>query len=119
MFMFDTLPQGIADFENFAVDVIKLAELPDNDSTRFAVAAAVLHYPQPEFKAYSQPREYLADVLKRAAANQVAGQIFQDIKLKQQEAHAKAMADAAEHDKKQADASATTLEASNVQTSQA
>lgn len=114
--MFNNLPQGIAEFEAFANEIIAKAGLPDNDSTKWAVAAALMHYPQPNFKDYASPTDYLVDVLKRAATNQVAGQMFTDIKAKQEDAKAKAMAEAIEHDKKQNEA--TQLKASDDQSNQ-
>lgn len=75
------LPIGMTEFNEMMDKVIAMSGMPNNDSVRFAIATAVLHFPQekPELT-YS----YFARVLRRAAANQVASQIFQDIKLKQQ-----------------------------------
>jgi hypothetical protein len=77
------LPIGMEQFEEMAKQVIEKSGLPDNDSVRFALATAVIHFPQekPELSI-----EYFARVLRRGAANQVAAQVFQDLKLKQQAA---------------------------------
>lgn len=77
------LPQGVAAFETWAADIIDLYGFPDNDSLRFALAATVVHLR--EGRAYV-PKRYFGLILMKGAATQVAGQVMQDLKAKQQKA---------------------------------
>lgn len=76
------LPVGIAEFDKWATEVIELAQFPVNDSMKFTVATMVLH--AKSTAAYSS-KEYFVTSLIKAAANQVAAQMIQDLKLKQME----------------------------------
>lgn len=86
------IPIGMTDFQKWSDSIVELSGLPDNDSVRFGLAATVLHLgPTAAFK----PRLYFALVLRAGAAKQVAGQVFQDIKQRQQTQQAAAIANTA------------------------
>lgn len=84
------LPRGMTEFKSWSERIIKLTgPLADEDSMRFALASQVMHLgPQSSTKS----DRYFIRSLRKAAANQVVSQVFQDIKQKQMEA-AKAKAD--------------------------
>jgi hypothetical protein len=75
------LPTGMTEFENWAKSIIAMTDLPDNDSMRFALASAIWGLKPHEGHV---PLEYFAEVLIKGAASQVAGQVLQDLKAKQQ-----------------------------------
>ena len=78
------LPVGVAEFEAFASRIIsKAGPYADEDSMKFAIATSIIH--ADAHKGYL-PDEFFLLRLRKAAANQVASQVFQDIKKKQQEA---------------------------------
>ena len=78
------LPVGLAEFEKFAARIIAQAgPYADKDSMTFAIATSIIH--ADAHKGYL-PDEFFLLRLRKAAANQIASQVFQDIKLKQQEA---------------------------------
>lgn len=87
------VPVGLAEFYTWCDEVIDLTRLPANDSMRFAVATIVL-----ESKDILS-KDDAARRLVKAAQNQLAAFVFQDIKSKRMaadEAAAKlAQADAA------------------------
>lgn len=83
------LPQGMAEFSHFAEEVIRLAGLPDNDSTRFAVAVQIMHLGPTES---NKPKRYFVRTLQKGAAAQVAGCVMQDLKDKQKAAQLAAAA---------------------------
>jgi hypothetical protein len=75
-----SLPQGVEEFNAWASDVIILADVPDNRSTRFAAATMVLHLdPTTDRK----PKRYFAKALRKGAANEVVSFVIQDLKAKQ------------------------------------
>ena len=82
------LPVGKAAFETWSNRILSLAgPYADKDSMVFALATNIMHM--------GSTQGWVADVhflrtLRKAAANQVASQVFQDIKLKQQLAAQKA-----------------------------
>jgi hypothetical protein len=78
-----TLPQGMTEFNDFAEKMIEAAGLPNNDSTKFAVAAAIVNMPEPKPEV---SEDYFVQILKRGAARQVAGQVMWDLKEKQKAA---------------------------------
>lgn len=85
------LPVGIAEFTTWSERIINLAgQFADPDSMKFALASQLLHLPP---QSSSKPDQYFIRSMRKAAVNQVASQVFQDIKIKQQEA-AKAAAEA-------------------------
>lgn len=77
------VPQGIQEFQTWSGTIIRTYGFPDNDSVRFALATMIMHSgPTCAYK----PLHYWATLIKAGAAKQVASQVFQDIKLKQQAA---------------------------------
>lgn len=86
------LPTGMTEFNAFADSIIELSgKYADEDSMRFAVASMIIHLgPQKG----SAPKNFFVRSLRKSAANQVASQVFQDIKLKMTEQQAKQQAEA-------------------------
>ena len=86
------LPVGMTSFEAWADSIVELSgPYADKDSMRFALASMIMSLgPQRS----SVPKNYFVRSLRKAAANQVASQFFQDIKLKQQAAQEAAKAEA-------------------------
>lgn len=83
-FLPSKLPVGMTEFNSFANDVIELAgEFADRDSMRFAIASMVIHL---DSKRGSVPKRQLVNMLRKSAANQVASQVFQELKQKQLDA---------------------------------
>ena len=79
------LPVGMTEFEAFAKRIIKQAgQFADEDSMKYALASQIIHSSHPRL-----PDQYFIRSLEKAAANQVASQVFQDIKNKQLEAQKK------------------------------
>jgi hypothetical protein len=90
------LPVGMTEFNEFAARIIAQAgAYADEDSMKFALASIVIHADATKAH-YSD--NYFLERLRKSAANQVASQVFQDIKQKQ--------AAALEEAKKQAEATA-------------
>jgi hypothetical protein len=84
------LPVGMTEFHKFANEVIELSgKYADDDSMKFAIASQVMHLGA---QTSSAPKNYFVRSLRKAAANQVASQVFQDVKIKQQEAAKQAAA---------------------------
>lgn len=78
----EALPVGMTKFETWAEDILRLANIEaDADSLKFALATMILHA---ENKAKYLSKNYFVVRLHKGAANQVASQVFQDIKNKQQ-----------------------------------
>ncbi len=78
------LPVGLSEFETWADSIIELSgEFADKDSMKYAIASNLIHLPHTKAKV---PKAYFVNTLRKAAANQVASQVFQDIKIKQQQA---------------------------------
>lgn len=75
------LPIGVREYNAWADSVLALTNLPDNESTRFALASTIPH--QPLTKALL-PRIYFARLLIKAAANQVAFGVMEEMKAAQQ-----------------------------------
>lgn len=95
----ERLPQGVTEFNEWANDILDFYGLPNNDSTHFSLAAAILHVK--DGLAYV-PKEYFANVLLRGAANQVAHHIMVECKERQQKL--------IEEEKKAAEAAAQQVE---------
>lgn len=90
------LPVGMTEFDKWAKSVIEMSPLPYNDSTVFSLATMVLHLPA---TTNYKSKEYFIRSLHKAAANQIAAGVMQDLKEKQraaQEAAAKANKEAIE-----------------------
>lgn len=78
------LPVGATAFEKWADDIIELSgQFADKDSMRYAIASILIHS---DSKFGALPKKYFVDRLRKSAANQVASQVFQEIKLKQEAA---------------------------------
>lgn len=83
------LPVGMSEFDTWSSAIIALTgPIADNDSLRFALASQIMH--QGAAKG-SIPKSFFVNSLRKAAANQVASQVFQDIKIKQQDAQKAAL----------------------------
>lgn len=94
------LPVGVTEFNSWADSIIALSgRYADEDSLKFALATMVIHA---DAKHGSLPKAYFISRLRKVAANQVASQIFQDVKVRQAEAQEAA--------KQQAEATAKSLE---------
>ncbi len=105
------LPVGRTEFMEWSDRIIaKAGQFADSDSMRWALASQVIHLPpQTAFKEDS----YFVNSLRKAAANQVASAIFNEIKTKQEEAKKAAEVLAASQQPAEATASTETA-ASNV-----
>ena len=78
------LPVGLTEFNAFAARIIAQAgAFADEDSMKFALATSIIHA---DASKGSLPDSFFINRLRKAAANQVASQVFQDIKAKQQAA---------------------------------
>lgn len=83
------LPVGMTEFETWSDSIIELAEeFADRDSMKFAIASMVIHL---DAVRDSAPKNLFVKKLHKTAANQVASQVFQDIKNKQQAAQKAAL----------------------------
>jgi hypothetical protein len=82
------LPIGMTEFEKWSSEVIELTgPIADTDSLKFALCSMILHK-GPDRNGVSpgsMPKNFFVQGLRKSAANQVASQVFQDIKIKQQE----------------------------------
>lgn len=77
------LPVGLTEFHEWADRIISLAgQFADADSMKWALASQVMHLGAQKAAVSDQ---YFIRSMRKAAANQVASQVFQDIKTKQQE----------------------------------
>lgn len=74
------LPLGVTEFNAWAGSVLALTPLPDNESTRFALASTLPHQP---FNKFLIRRIFFARLLMKSAANQVAFGIMEELKAKQ------------------------------------
>lgn len=78
------LPVGRTAFSKWVDDIVELSgPLADRDSMEFVLSSAIQH--ASSNRGYV-PKNYFVNTLIKAAANQVAAQVFQDIKIKQQKA---------------------------------
>lgn len=79
-----SLPVGLTEFNAFAEEVFAMSgRFADEDSMRFALASMIIHGKE---DLGDVKTSYFAKRLRKVAANQVASQVFQDIKAKQIEA---------------------------------
>lgn len=103
------LPVGMTEFNTWANSIIDLSgEYADRDSMLFALSTMIMHA---DAKHGALPKRYFVSRLRKVAANQVAGQVFHDIKVRQAEAAALAQ--------KTAEDTATTASSSEVESSNA
>lgn len=100
------LPVSLPQYNTFIDDIIELSgQYADRTSMEFAISSILIHA---DSKHGSLPKKYFVDRLRKSAANQVASQVFQDIKNAQQKAvEAQKTAELA----KQAEVTATSTEA--------
>lgn len=81
------LPVGMSEFETWANRIINQnGKFADELSMRFALASILIHA---DSRYGALPDKYFSDRLRKSAANQVASQVFQDVKAKQAEELAK------------------------------
>lgn len=88
------LPVGVTEFHAWVDSFMELYEFPtkDMDSIKFAFATMIMHLgPTDDVK----PKEYFYKALMAGAAKQVAGEVFREIKIRQEEARKAAEAAAA------------------------
>src|SRR5271154_5502997 len=82
------LPVGVPQLEKFIDDIIELSgNYADRDSMAFAIDSILIHAPSHKG---ALSKNYFVVRLRKSAANQIASQSFQDIKIRQQEAMQKA-----------------------------
>lgn len=74
------LPQGMLEFDDWANDILDTYALPNNDSTKFMLATMILHLGNTD--AY-KPKRYFGLASLKAASNQIASGVMQDLKQKQ------------------------------------
>lgn len=78
------LPVGMQEFDSWSKEVIELSgKYADEDSMRYAMANIIQHLPS---HIGFVPKNYFVNSMRKAASNQIAAQIFMDIKNKQQAA---------------------------------
>ncbi len=84
------LPVGLKEFNEFADRIIKKSgNFADRMSMEFALASILIHA---DAKYGSLPDSYFIDRLRKSAANQVASQVFQNVKAEQAKQQAEATA---------------------------
>lgn len=85
MSLFPTaLPVGMAEFNTWSESIIELSgKYADEDSMKYAIATMIMNL-GPQRSHVS--KNFFVRSLRKAAANQVAGQVFYDIKTKQDQA---------------------------------
>lgn len=78
------LPTGMSAWNQWSKRILsKVGPVADNDSLEYVLASQVMHLsPQSDHI----PDQYFISALRKAAANQVASQVFMDIKIRQQKA---------------------------------
>lgn len=78
------LPVGMSEFMIWSDRIISLSgQFADADSMRFALASQIMHLGAQKSRV---PDQFFVSSMRKAAANQVASQVFQDIKTKQMQA---------------------------------
>ena len=76
------LPVGKTEMDAFMADIIELSgSYADKTSMEFAISSILIHAPSDKS---ALPKKYFVDRLRKSAANQVASQVFQDIKTAQE-----------------------------------
>lgn len=77
------LPVGMTEFQEWSNSILKLSKVPDNDSTRFAIAVMILHLNANEDR---KPKRYFVKCLNKSAANECGNAIAMILKEKQKQA---------------------------------
>lgn len=81
-FVPERLPQGMTEFNRWVEDISELTELPINDKLKKVVGTLILQMP-PQM-AYVKKR-HIANLVKKAAANQVSVEVLNTIDEKQKQ----------------------------------
>lgn len=76
-FIPELLPQSPAQFDTWATEILSVANLPDNDSFRHALASQLMHLGD---RVTHAPKRYFIKLLFKAITNQTAFQIMQELK---------------------------------------
>lgn len=76
----EKLPQGMTEFNAWVEDISMLSELPVNDKLKKVVGTLILQLPPSV--AYV-PKNHIANLVKKAAANQVSVEVLQTINEKE------------------------------------
>lgn len=80
------LPVGVSEFDAWAQDIMDLAgPMADEDSMKFVIASSLLHIPikKDGFAVNRIAKSRFVASLRKGGSNQVASQVFSDIKEKQ------------------------------------
>jgi hypothetical protein len=83
------LPFGLTEFETWSARIIFTYDLPDNDSTRWALATMIQHCGATEA---TKPDRYFGRCARKGGANQVSAYIMQSLKQKQKDEEAARLA---------------------------
>lgn len=75
------LPIGRTAMDKWSKEIIQLAGVPDNSSTRFALGVMIMHRPPHES---AKSKRFFAKQLYKAAVNEVAHTLISEIKEQQQ-----------------------------------
>lgn len=73
------LPIGLTAFNKWTASIIRVYNLPDNDSIRFSLATMVLHAPP---QACYKRKEFFGRSALKAMSNQVCHSVMEDLKAK-------------------------------------
>lgn len=75
-----SLPLGMTEFKSWSDSIIETYDLPDNDSSRWALAVMISHLdPTTAVK----PKIYFSLSVKKSMANQIAFAVMEGLKAKQ------------------------------------
>jgi hypothetical protein len=90
-FLPSALPTGVTEFHTWYNSIMTAygEGLPNNDSTKFAIAAQIMHLGPTEA---NKPKRYFGLALRAGAAKQVAHAVFSELKEKQTREQAQAKA---------------------------
>lgn len=77
------LPVGMTEFNNWSDSILAMSKVPDNDSTRFAVAVMIMHLNATEDR---KAKRYFVRALNKSAANECANSVAVALKEKQRAA---------------------------------
>lgn len=76
----EKLPQGMKEFNEWVNDISVLSELPVNDKLKKVIGTLILQLPPTVAKV---PKNHIANLVKKAAANQVSVEVLQLINEKE------------------------------------
>lgn len=83
-FVPEKLPQGMTEFNRWVEEISELTELPVNDKLKKVVGTLILQ--MPPTVAYI-PKRKIANLVKKAAANQVSVEVLNLINEKEKQQH--------------------------------